>query len=132
MENTTHSKYRKQAYLYHLILAVAICVVLAMHIHLVLIDASSDVIGGGIFLLVMWFGLPVLFLILAVIYYSLKSIQDKKLLLLTEILFFIMFQWFIEVEPAMLISIALESLYVVLALTIGIRSFLDIKNEASN
>lgn len=119
---------RKAAYICHLILAAALCVVLAMHVHLVMIDAGGEVIGAGMFLLVMWLGLPILALLGAVAYFSYKGRSDRKIVLLTAILIVMILQWFVSIEPAMIISITIESLYVILSFSIGLWSVFRFKN----
>ena len=69
----------RTAYACHIVLAVIVCLVLAMQIHLWAIDAKGDVVGAGMFLLVVWLGLPAVILAILAIYYSLKA-SDKPLL----------------------------------------------------
>ena len=128
MEKTRLKNYRKDAYICHLILAIGVCVVLAMRIHLIMIDASGEVVGAAIFLLVMWLGLPILVLLGVVTFYTYKARADWKVVLLTSVLIVLILQWFLEIGPAMIVSIMVESLYIVLAIVIGLRPFFGIKN----
>jgi hypothetical protein len=104
----------KRAYLFHSLLAGAACLVLAMTIHLWAIQATPEVVGGGIFLLVMWLGLPVIFLLSACLYYSCRARSEWPLIVLGAVALAMTTQWLIGVEPAVVNMVALEAFYIIL------------------
>ncbi len=66
----------------HVALAAICCAALAMHFHLQSIGARGEVVGAGIFLLVMLFGVPALLLTVAAIFFSIRT-SDRRLKYLT-------------------------------------------------
>src|SRR5262245_22405469 len=67
------NRFLKAAYVSHGLLALVVGLYIAMQIHLWAIDAPGDVVGGGMFLLAMWLGLPGIALAWCAVYFSVKS-----------------------------------------------------------
>jgi len=109
-------KHVRQAYLYHMILAGCIALVLAMTLHLWIIKAAPDVVGGGLFLLFIWVGLPILFSFGAAVFYCHRTRYDKRLTLLTALLVATIAVLAVLPEPSsFIVSIVLALLYIGLA-----------------
>ena len=106
------------AYGCHIALAVIVCLALAMQIHLWAIDASPDVVGGAMFLAVMWLGLPAIVLTILAIVLSLKT-PDRRLLSLTAVLVGLILA--IVSSPTIALVIVFEVLYVLLVLILGLH-----------
>lgn len=115
-----HRKLVKKAYLYHTILAVCMAAVLAMTVHLWTIKAAPDVVGGGMFLLFVWVGLPIVFCTSAALVYCQKTRYDWRLTLLTALLIAPITEWlFIGGQALIILSIVLELLYIGLTAFFG-------------
>ena len=106
------------AYGCHVALAVIVCLALAMQIHLWTIDASPDVVGGGIFLVVIWLGLPAFVLTIFAIYLSLKA-SDRQLLSLTAVLVVLVLA--LVFAAPMAFVYVFQVLYVLLVLGFGLQ-----------
>jgi hypothetical protein len=103
----------KKAYLYHTILAVCMAAVLAMSVHLWAVKADPDVVGGGMFLLFVWVGVPIVFCTGTVLVYCQKTRYDWRLMLLTALLIATITEWlFIGGQALVILSIVLELLYI--------------------
>lgn len=118
----------KTAYICHALLAVFLCLALAMQIHLWAIDAKGEVVGAGLFLIVVWLGLPAIVLGVIAIYYSLKASDIRLSWLLIAIALPILAILFDA--PALLLGI-LQVAYVVLVIVVGLLSRLKRVDEAS-
>ena len=62
----------------HNVMGIIVLMSLALELHLWWIDASADVAGGGIFLFVVWVGLPAVFFAGSAVRHSLKSGQQLQ------------------------------------------------------
>ncbi|MDX1439235.1 MAG: hypothetical protein R3284_04965 [Rubricoccaceae bacterium] len=78
-----------KGYWCHAALAVIVCICLAMQIHLRAIDASPSVVGGGVFLVVIWLGLPAIVLAILGTYFAIRA-TDIQLLCLSFLLLVLM------------------------------------------
>lgn len=97
-----------------MILAVCVSLVLAMTLHLWVIQATPDVVGGGVFLLFIWVGLPILFCSGAALVYCHKTRYDWRLMLHTGLLIVLIAGWlFLDGPVSIVISIVLDLLYIV-------------------
>jgi len=108
----------KKTCLYHLLLSVGLAIILAMQVYLQLTDAAKDVIASSLFLLIMWLGPPLLIIMLAAIFYTLQVRHENRARILLAALAVVLLQWVIQIQPAILISIATEGLYIVLTVLI--------------
>lgn len=113
---TSHKNYRKKLFSCHLILAVCANIILAMHIHLLMIDAPGNVIGSSMFLLTMYLGIPIIITIGCVLFYTLKTHPDGKIVLLDIALTIMVLQWILQTEPVIENSILLEAAYAAIVL----------------
>ena len=114
-------KARKAAYVFHLILAVLVCIATALYFHLRAIDArgevGGEVVGAGIFLFVIWFGLPAIVSLILAIYYSVKASDTRLSWLLIWMTVPVLAFLFSTPEWLMLTSLAA---YVVLVVVVGL------------
>jgi len=78
--STPSSSYLRNAYACHLVLAICVCLALAMQFYLWATHATLEAVGAGVFLL-MGPLIPAPFLTLAAIYFSLKASQKALFLL---------------------------------------------------
>lgn len=118
------------AYGCHVALAVIVCLVLAMQIHLWAIDASPDVVGGGMFLVVIWLGLPAIVLTILAVVLSLKS-SDRRLLWLTAVLVgFVVLA--LAPSRTFVLVFVFEVLYVSLVLAFGVLRYRERGDKAQS
>lgn len=117
----------KRAYVCHVVLAVLLSLALAMQIHLWVIDAKGDVVGAGIFLVVMWLGLPALVSAILATYYSLKASDTRFLWLLMAMALPILAILF---NAPRLLLVVLQAAYIVLVIVVGVLSRRKRGNEA--
>jgi hypothetical protein len=106
------------AYWCHVALAVIVCVAMAMQIHLWAIEASPEVVGGGIFLVVIWLALPAVLLVVLALYFSAKA-AERQLLVLSALLITLCLA--LGFSAPMAVPSAVGALYVLLVLNFGIR-----------
>ena len=81
-----------------------------------MIDARGDVIGGSMFLLTMYLGIPIIITIGCVLFYTLKTHLDGKIVLLDIALTVMVLQWILQTEPVIENSILLEAAYAAIVL----------------
>jgi hypothetical protein len=87
-----------------------------MQVHLS--GASPDVIGGGIFLMLFWLGLPAIGLVIFAVYLSLKVVDNQLRLLSAAVVVLVLALAFSA--PMALLS-SLGALYVLLVLGFGLH-----------
>ncbi|HWY41931.1 MAG TPA: hypothetical protein VNX66_00440 [Candidatus Sulfotelmatobacter sp.] len=103
-------KSRKQGYIAHVVLAVIVSLMLAMALHLWSIDAPPDVRGGGMFLVVMRLGLPLLIFAFVAILNSARA--DWKLPVLLAAFLGVICAWTFQEWPPAIHFLAIQFLYV--------------------
>jgi len=116
-----HRKLVKNAYVYHIILASCVAAVLAMTLHLRGINASPDVVGGGLFLLFSWVALPIVFCFCAALVYWWKTRWDERLTFLTALLIVTITDLLFMGEQAVLIALAVVFELLYIGLTVFFR-----------
>lgn len=109
---TKFLKSQKQGYLAHVALAVIVSLMAAMTLHLWSINAPSDVRGGGMFLVVMWLGIPFLIFAVVAILNSVRARADLKLLLLLGAFLGVICAWAFQGWPPEAHFLAIQFLYV--------------------
>jgi hypothetical protein len=81
-------------------------------------DATPEVVGGGVFLVIMWLGLPAVVLVLLTLFFSLKAV-DWQCILLCALVVIACIAVALSAPTALLGSIGL--LYVLLVLGLGLH-----------
>lgn len=109
------AKYRARANRIHVWLAIVVAVALVIHINLWAIDASPEVVGGGMFLLVFPALLILVFGTKAVVF-SVRGGGGWRLVLLNVLLFLNLILLFVSSTPGFLIAIAFEATYILLVI----------------
>lgn len=97
----------KAADWHHIAMAAVVLLALALEVHLWAIDAGGDVVGGGIFLLVMWLGLPAVYLVIAALYLSLMA-SNIQLWVLSALLIALVCAALLEARLLVLNSLAVS------------------------
>ncbi len=108
----------KTAYICHTILGVIALLSLAMGLHLKLIDAGGEVVGAGIFLIVMLLGIPAVILTVLALLFSVKS-RDRQLFYLAATLVLLIASAVIPVSFEFTAAVALT--YIALIIHLGLR-----------
>ncbi len=108
----------KIAYVCHIILGAIVVLSLAMGLHLKFIDAGGEVLGAGIFLIVMLLGIPAFILTIFAVLFSVKS-HDRQLFYLTVALVILLASAVIPVSFEFMASVAL--VYIALIIILGYR-----------
>jgi predicted neutral ceramidase superfamily lipid hydrolase len=103
------AKYRRTAYFFHKALAVGVFINFVMALSA--FHQSKDVVGGYVFMFVIVFGVPLLFLLCASLYYSFRARSDWHLVVLSAASFAMAALALLGIEPT-LKSLVMDCAYV--------------------
>lgn len=109
--------FRRTALWCHIALAVVACLALAMQVHLWVIEATGEVVGASIFLLIMWLGIPALALAVFAVINSVRA-ADRDLLYPTVTLVILASAIFVSAPIALVTALAV--IYVALVVRLGL------------
>lgn len=102
--------YRRTAYFLHKALAVAVSINFVMALSA--FHQSRDVVGGYVFMLIIGFGIPLLLLFCASLYYSFRARSDRRLIVLSAASLAMAVSVVLGIEPT-LESLVMDCIYVV-------------------